>query len=38
MKQLMKPSGLSHAIGDGSILGPCSGARDDGLSLGRPGH
>jgi hypothetical protein len=34
MEQLMKPSGLSHVIGDNAILGLCTGVRDDSLSLG----
>jgi hypothetical protein len=38
MEQLMQPSGLSHTVGNGAILGLCAGARDDGLSLGRSGH
>jgi hypothetical protein len=36
MEQLSQPSGLSHAIGNGTILGLSAGAEDDGLSLGRP--
>jgi hypothetical protein len=36
MEQLSQPSGLSHAIGNGTILGLSAGAGDDGLSLGRP--
>jgi hypothetical protein len=38
MEQLTQPSGLSHTVGNGMILGVCAGARDDGLPLGRPGH
>jgi hypothetical protein len=38
MEQLMQPSGLSHAVGDGAILGLCTRAGDDGLLFGRPGH
>jgi hypothetical protein len=34
----MKPSGLSHAVGDGAILDLCTRARDDGMPLGRLGH
>jgi hypothetical protein len=34
----MKPSGLCHAVGDGAILGFCTGVRDDGLPLGQLGH
>jgi hypothetical protein len=36
MEQLSQPSGLSHAIGNGMILGLSAGAGDDGLPLGRP--
>jgi hypothetical protein len=38
MEQLSQPSGLSHTIGNGTILGLSAGARDDGLPLGRPGN
>jgi hypothetical protein len=34
MEQQMKPSGLSHVIGDSTILGLCTGVGDDSLSLG----
>jgi hypothetical protein len=37
MEQLTKPSGLSHAVGNGAILSLCTGTGDDGLPLGRPG-
>jgi hypothetical protein len=37
MEQLTKPSDLSHAVGNDTILSLCTGTRDDGLSLGRPG-
>jgi hypothetical protein len=36
VEQLSQPSGLSHAIGNGTILGLSAGAGDDGLPLGRP--
>jgi hypothetical protein len=38
MEQLMQPSGLSHAVGNSTILGLSAGAGDDGLPLGRPGN
>jgi hypothetical protein len=38
VEQLTQPGGLSHAIGNGTILGLSGRARDDGLSLGRPGN
>jgi hypothetical protein len=38
VEQLMQPGGLSHAVGNGTILGLSAGARDDGLPLGRPGN
>jgi hypothetical protein len=37
VKQLSQPSGLSHAINNGMILGLNAEAGDDGLPLGRPG-
>jgi hypothetical protein len=36
VEQLSHPSGISHTIGNDMILGLSAGARDDGLSLGRP--
>jgi hypothetical protein len=38
VEQLTQPVGLSHAIGNGTILGLSAGAGDDGLPLGRPGN
>jgi hypothetical protein len=38
MEQLAQLGGLSHAVGDGMVLGFRAGPRDDRLSLGRPGH
>jgi hypothetical protein len=38
MEQLSQPSGLSHAIGNGTILGLSAGAGDAGLLLSRPGN
>jgi hypothetical protein len=38
VEQLTQPSGLSHAICNGTILGLSAGAGDDGLPLGRPGN
>jgi hypothetical protein len=38
MEQLSKPSGLSYAIGDGTLLDLCSRVGDDGLPLSRPEH
>jgi hypothetical protein len=38
VEQLSQPSGLSHAIGNGTILSLSAGAGDDGLPLGRPGN
>jgi hypothetical protein len=38
MVQLAQPGGLSHAVGDGTVLGFRAGPRDDRLSLGQPGH
>jgi hypothetical protein len=38
VEQLMRPGGLSHAIGNDMILGLSVGAGDDGLSLGRLGN
>jgi hypothetical protein len=34
VEQLTQPSGLSHAVGNVTILGINAGARDDGLPLG----
>jgi hypothetical protein len=38
IEQLAQPGDLSHAVGDGAVLGFRVGPRDDRLSLGRPGH
>jgi hypothetical protein len=38
VEQLTQPGGLSHAVGNGTILGLSAGAGDDGLPLGRPGN
>jgi hypothetical protein len=38
VEQLSQPSGLSHAIGNSTILGLNAGAGDDGLPLGRLGN
>jgi hypothetical protein len=38
VEQLTQPSGLSHAVGNGTILGLSAGAGDDGLPLGRSGN
>jgi hypothetical protein len=38
MKQLSQPSGLSHAVGNDTILGLSAGAGDDSLPLGQPGN
>jgi hypothetical protein len=38
MEQLAQPGCLSHAVGDGAVLGFRTVLRDDRLSLGRPGH
>jgi hypothetical protein len=38
VEQLTQPSGLSHAVGNGTILGLSTGAGDDGLPLGRSGN
>jgi hypothetical protein len=38
VEQLSQPSGLSHTVGNGTILGLSAGAGDDSLSLGRPGN
>jgi hypothetical protein len=38
MEQLSPPSGLIHAVGNGTILGLSVGAGDDGLPLGGPGN
>jgi hypothetical protein len=37
MQELAQPGGLSHTIGDGTVLGFGVGAGDDSLSLGRLG-
>jgi hypothetical protein len=36
VEQLTQPCGLSHAVGNGTILGLSAGAGDDGITLGRP--
>jgi hypothetical protein len=36
LKKLTKPAALSHRMGDGSVLGFSTGARDGGLTLGGP--
>jgi hypothetical protein len=38
VEQLSQPSGLSHAVGNGTILGLSTGVGDNGLPLGRPGN
>jgi hypothetical protein len=38
VEQLSQPSGLSHAVGNGTILGLSAGAGDDSLPLSRPGN
>jgi hypothetical protein len=38
VEQLSQPSGLSHAVGNSTILSLNAGARDDGQPLGRPGN
>jgi hypothetical protein len=38
VEQLTQPSGLSHAVGNDTILGLSAGAGDYGLPLGRPGN
>jgi hypothetical protein len=38
VEQLTQPSGLSHVVGNGAILGLSVGAGDDSLPLGRPGY
>jgi hypothetical protein len=38
MEQLSQPSGLSHAVGNDTILGLNAGAGDDGLLFGQPGN
>jgi hypothetical protein len=37
MQELAQPGGLSHTIGDGTVLDFSTGAGDDSLPLGRPG-
>jgi hypothetical protein len=37
MQELAQPGGLSHTIGDGTVLGFGTGAGDDSLPLGIPG-
>jgi hypothetical protein len=36
VEQLSQPSGLSHAVGNNTILALSAGVGDDGLPLGRP--
>jgi hypothetical protein len=38
MEQLSQPIGLSHTVGNDTILDLSAGAGDDGLPLGRPGN
>jgi hypothetical protein len=38
MEQLPQPGGLSHTIGDSTVLGLHVRTGDDSLSFGRPGH
>jgi hypothetical protein len=38
VEQLLQPSGLSHAVDNGTTLGLSARAGDDGLPLGRPGN
>jgi hypothetical protein len=38
VEQLSQPSGLSHAVGNGTILGLSAGTGDDSLPLGQPGN
>jgi hypothetical protein len=38
VEQLTQPGGLSHAVGNDTILGLSVGAGDDGLPLDRPGN
>jgi hypothetical protein len=38
VEQLSQPSGLSHAVGNDTILSLSAGVGDDGLPLGRPGN
>jgi hypothetical protein len=38
VEQLTQPGGLSHAVGNDTILGLSTGAGDDGLPLGQPGN
>jgi hypothetical protein len=37
MQERAQPSGLSHTIGNGTVLGFGAGAGNDSLPLGRPG-
>jgi hypothetical protein len=37
MQELAQPGGLSHTIGDGTVLGFDAGAGDESLSFGRSG-
>jgi hypothetical protein len=36
VEPLTQPGGLSHTIGNGTILGLSAGVGDDGMSLGQP--
>jgi hypothetical protein len=38
MEQLTQPSGLSHTVGNDTILSLSAGVGDDGLPLGRLGN
>jgi hypothetical protein len=38
MEQLPQPSGLSHTVGDDTVLSLRAGMRDGNLSFGRPRH
>jgi hypothetical protein len=38
VEQLTQPGGLSHTVGNGTILGLNARAGDDSLPLGRPGN
>jgi hypothetical protein len=38
MQELVQPGGLTHTIGDGTVLGFSATAGDDSLPLGRPGE
>jgi hypothetical protein len=38
MEHLPQPNGLSHIVGNGTVLSLRTGTGDDNLSFGRPGH